>query len=315
MSSPDPLVRASKKTMTMMRRRIGAATRPGRVTHKTPSRRGFSRPTEITRAWAPCLTHHSIVGGFCGVSILSSKFDAIIVIANIASVADSMNQTKTISLAKQTVRTLDYFQSPQALRPLGQHRILLYLMILPAAITPFLNFTSRVSPLFVVEEFSRMIRFPHWGEEMCLVLLALPFFIGVPTAFWRLRLLFGGNPSQVEKILAVIFSIVCIAMPVAFVTIGLLLNGVSALRGKEAIGISIGPFVSAAALTCDAWFRRRKTLLITRLNVLLNAGFLANGSLCLFAFADFPDSGWWLTLAVCLVMLAEWIIEFVRSLH
>ena len=68
-------------------------------------------------------------------------------------------------------------------------RELALLVSLPAAVAPFIDFTYHTSPASVVSEFAKAMFRDKPDEGFVLILIAMPFCLGIVIALRRLRLL------------------------------------------------------------------------------------------------------------------------------
>jgi hypothetical protein len=69
-------------------------------------------------------------------------------------------------------------------------RVMLFVVSLGAAVSPFLAFAYGYSPESVVEEWVTQQR------EWTLAMIGFPFFAGVVAAMWKLRITFDKPPSR-----------------------------------------------------------------------------------------------------------------------
>jgi hypothetical protein len=91
--------------------------------------------------------------------------------------------------------------------PRRVRRWLFCLLLLPALIVPFVNFTFDTSPL-------EALRIWSYPSELILVLLAGGFFTAFPLVGWKVRLLVNPSaPQPLEKVVAWPIALLCFAIP------------------------------------------------------------------------------------------------------
>lgn len=95
-------------------------------------------------------------------------------------------------------------------------RIIFLLLASPLAVAPFVSFTSGVSPLYAVQYTVERLAERQAASELILVLMALPFFVGLPVILWQIRLLFGRSTTGAERLAAWILAGLSAAISLAF---------------------------------------------------------------------------------------------------
>jgi hypothetical protein len=208
----------------------------------------------------------------------------------------------------QPTPVLDY-QAPGTTRPRLWPRLLVLAATAPLLAAPFAPFTYGVSPLAVVAECATRIARGRFDSEMTLGLLAAPFFVGILVWLWHLRQLRTARPpGGAERRSAVVLAVVTAGMNVLFAGRYFWEISSAGYHLEELLTVSAGLCVlvlGAVALACIARRPRPPHALPT---LCLHAAYLANAVLCLIAFRDYHDIGWWLTLAGSAMLFGECVV-------
>ena len=192
-------------------------------------------------------------------------------------------------------------------------QIILFVLALPAVVTPFVSFTWRTSPLEVVSDTPSLT-----GSNWPLFGVGLSFFAAFPILLWKSRrLLWATPPARWERrVLAVVAVVVTVP---AFAVIATMLwelpqavrEGNFRSDGIGTFGVALVTFAGGLILAAMRWRRRN---LLAGLETLLLVGFLANAAMCLFAFHDDPEFGYWLTVPVAASFAAEMLLPARQNL-
>jgi hypothetical protein len=181
----------------------------------------------------------------------------------------------------------------------------LFLLALPALVTPFVSFTYNTSPLEVVDDP------PRWGSgEWILYLVALPYFFAFPILLWKARrLVFAITPGRGEQ-RAVLLSAIGLMIP-TLIVLGEMVSDLPQLirEGKfdSALMLSVAFITLFAGFAAAAW-RCRCGDWLGGIEVLLIIGYLSNAGMTLLAFHDRPELGYWLTVPVAASFAAEMLL-------
>ena len=98
-------------------------------------------------------------------------------------------------------------------------RVIVLLLLSPALVQPFLEYTDLFSPLSDAAEFFSQIAAGHWKGEFGRSVLGLNFFIGIPLVLYHLRMLIFGELSRMESWVGYIA--VFLGMAFAVITLGI----------------------------------------------------------------------------------------------
>jgi hypothetical protein len=198
-------------------------------------------------------------------------------------------------------------------RPRTPMQIALFVLTLPALMTPFVPFTYGTSPLDAVAHV------PAFGDsDWTLYLIAIIYFAAFPILLWKSRLLlFSSTPRRWERRMLTVTAVIVTAPPL--IVIGLMLSDVPELirdgnfGGDEMLMLSIalGSLFIGFGGAARRWWRRDglggfENLLIT--------GYLTNAAMCLLAFHDNPEMGYWLTAPVAASFAAEMLLPSPQQL-
>lgn len=194
-------------------------------------------------------------------------------------------------------------------------RALALLVALPAVVAPFVDFTFSVSPSEVMSEFSKAVFHRPPDSTFFIVLLALPFFLGIVIASRRLRLLVREPTSRPERISAMLLSLITALMTLAFFGYGLYCwIAQHSMNNRDLASISIGAGVVVLGTVLLWWLRHIRLDTETLASVALNIAYLGNATLCLVEFCENRDPGWWWTFWAAVPMSLEICWVTFRSL-
>jgi hypothetical protein len=84
-------------------------------------------------------------------------------------------------------------------------------------------------------------------------------------------------------------------------------------KASDVILASIGFDLTAIGALATWWMRRRRSDAETIISAALNFAWLGNAVLCLTAFQESRDPGWWLSLAIAVPISAELLWHIFRS--
>ena len=183
-------------------------------------------------------------------------------------------------------------------------RLALFVLSLPALVTPFANFTWGTSPFDVLED--------GWDSGWPLYLMALTFFAGFPIVLWKARRLAWATPPARWETRALAVAALLVTVP-AVVVVGQMLwdtrqlIGERYMQGNEFCMLSLAIVTLAGGLFLAAWRWRRRGLLFG-LETCLVAGYVTVAAMCLLAFHESPEIGYWLTVAVTASFAAEMLL-------
>jgi hypothetical protein len=219
-----------------------------------------------------------------------------------------------ISATQPTIPLLNYAApatGESARRRRTPMQVALFLLALPAVVTPFVPFAYDSSPVDAVRDV------PQFGsDDWILYLVALTFFTGFPILLWKSRLLLlPVAPRWWEwRVLAVVTLI--ISIPIVIVVGGMLWQvrrGNFSFDSEGMLMLSVALGVPPAATTVMA-LRWRRRGWQAALETLLISGYLTNAAMCLLAFHEYAEIGYWLTVTVAASFAAEMILPQPQNL-
>jgi hypothetical protein len=181
-------------------------------------------------------------------------------------------------------------------------RVILFVISLGAAVSPFLPFAYGYSPESVVEEW---VTQQHEGT---LAMIGFPFFAGVVAAMWKLRLTFDKLPLRAERFIAFALSGTFVTATGAFT----LQNLAQYLKLTEWLQMLVAVGIIAVGVGVVAWLgvKNRKSEAVTAAIYFAYAG---NAVMCLLIFAGSGEPGWWVTLGVVAAMGVEMVITILQT--
>src|SRR5688500_7955130 len=168
--------------------------------------------------------------------------------------------TGVVAGAARDILFLNYAARPERRGRWPGMRVALFILSLPALVTPFLSFTWGTSPLDVIEDV------PGWNSEWPLYLLALTFFASFPILLWKARRLAWATPPGRWETRALAVVALIVTVP-AVMVVGRMLWEVRQtmragnMRGDETVMLSLAVVVLAGGLILSAWRWRRRGLL------------------------------------------------------
>jgi hypothetical protein len=199
---------------------------------------------------------------------------------------------------------LSYAEGSARRRPSSPLRLGLFVLSLPALVTPFVSFTWGTSPVDVVEG--------GWDGEWPLYLMALTIFAGLPIVLWKARRLAWAMPPARWETRVLAVAAVIVTLP-AVVIVGRMLWDTGEmmaernLGGDELLMLSLAVVALAGGLFLSAWRWRRRGLLFG-LETCLVVGYVTVAVMCLLAFHEWPETGYWLTVPVTASLGAEMLL-------
>jgi hypothetical protein len=195
-------------------------------------------------------------------------------------------------------------------RPHRWARAIGLLLILPAAVTPFVPFIYEVSPLRAMNELFAAPFSWHWTLELALGLLAAPFFLGPPLVLWHLRLLVASHSTRGERITLWSLSVLSVAASLLFISTGTweLLTTTGGADRQPVVCASGASIIAGGTLMLfNPLARRLRLSREGRATLALSTGYLANAAMLLIGFAgEAYELGAWLTVVACVGIVALW---------
>jgi hypothetical protein len=199
--------------------------------------------------------------------------------------------------------TLLEYSPPTSPEPTTRRRWTWLLLALPSAVIPFVHFDCDASPVWVVTAWI-FERDPVDRENVMILAMAAGLIAGLPLFLWRLRLLWRRPISQVERTAAFVIAIgTLLAFLIAVGTV--LVEGSVDKFGWVALGVSIG--LLATGLVALWLTRRHRTTGEFALTAML-VPYVAHATLCVIAFIQEHQLGWYLALVSTPAAIAEIIV-------
>ena len=232
-----------------------------------------------------------------------------------ASMPDSVPQPRIVLDAPASATAplaLGYaYGSAVQERPRRWLRAISLLLVLPAAVTPFVPFVYGVSPLRAMNELFAAPFSWHWALERAGIgLIAAPFFLGPPLVLWYLRLLIASHSSRGERIALWSFSILSLAASLLFISTGTweLLTTTGGADRQPVVCASGASIIAGGTLMLfNPLARRLRLSREGRATLALSTGYLANAAMLLIGFAgEAYELGAWLTVVACVGIVALW---------
>jgi hypothetical protein len=172
---------------------------------------------------------------------------------------------------------------------------------LPSTAVVFLDFAEGISPWNVASAFV-FDELHFWSmEDWQLALCAAPFFLAFPLMWLGIRSIFSAKLSGPESI--GVWSLVGLsACATLIIDADLMVDFFHYHNGGELVAVGLGFVIGAPALI----FCRRRRLSAERSRpVGLYICYVANGVICLIAFAENKNLGWYVSLVIVCGMCAE----------
>jgi hypothetical protein len=177
-------------------------------------------------------------------------------------------------------------------------RLGLVVPALSAGASAFLPFTYSTSPLDVMVEWVGSTGTTWDGE---LLLIAAPFFAGVPVAVWGVRRAIRPALRRVERVGMYALALPCVALTAFIAVRALVTAGASA---REMAEVTVGPAMIVAGGFLAVWLWRRGWRDAAAVTA-LHTGYAANGAMLLGAMFSPDHVGWWATLVAVAGMICE----------
>ncbi len=213
------------------------------------------------------------------------------------------------------IPVLNYDGPRESDKPTRRGAILFLILMIPAAITPFVSFVWSTSPLDVLQViFNEIGRGGFPPREWQLMLLAAPFFAALPLIAWKGRLVFARATSSGLRtamwIIAACFACVPPALIIYVVYLAIAEDDVD--KSMWYFGAGLAVFVLYACLAAFLAWRRRREHAIT---MAFYAGYLANAIICLGLFKNdwTLQAGYHLTGLTVVVMVVDTIGAMVAA--
>jgi hypothetical protein len=200
---------------------------------------------------------------------------------------------------------LEYRHDPAARRAHGIDW-LFFLLGLPALVALFVPFTFGVSPASVLHEMPKAFAWTRWEPDTTIVMMTLPLFLPVSLSVLRLRLLLWGDATRGERW-------VCYALAAAGAAAVVALLGVAVAHRAEMDWRDRGVFAAAgivltAGAIAMALIMRRAGDRDARALAAMLVPYIADCAICLIAFRDDAQLGWYLTAVSAPAAVAEIVL-------
>ena len=185
-------------------------------------------------------------------------------------------------------------------------QVALFVLALPALVTPFVRFTFGTSPLDVIADH------PSHFSELPLYLCAVTFFAAFPIMLRKgWRLFFPAPPARwtmpaiaVVSLIVNVPAIVIASLMVAQ-TPGMIRDDTFQRDEAGMLALILATLVGGSVLALWRWRRRS---LIAGVDSFLVVGYLTVMAICLLAFHDDPEVGYWLSVPVAASFAAEMLL-------
>jgi len=206
-----------------------------------------------------------------------------------------------------------------ALAPAGTTRgrpsaiqVILFVLALPALVTPFVAFTYGTSPLDVISEERSF--FSEWPLYMC----AITFFAAFPIVLWKGWRLLVPTPPAPWTMRAMAAVSLIVNVPAIVIAASMVAQTPESIRDDtfqrdEAamLAFVLATLLGSAFLAAWRWRRRG---LLAGVNTFFVGGYLTVMAICLLAFHEDPELGYWLTVPVAASFAAEMLLPAPREL-
>jgi hypothetical protein len=204
---------------------------------------------------------------------------------------------------------------PEAQPPEPQWVTLGFLLLVsPVAAVPFVSFTWGISPLYVVVEMMKDVSRWNTSEDVLLLGIALPLFLGVAIVAWHVRLLISRRGSAAERVIARSLAALAAGMS-AVVAVYALCRTISQREQLQfQAALCSAPAIIAGGVVFWLWARRAVSPETTATIWLLSA-YLANAVMCLLLFLGGEEIGWRLTAFGCCVVFGHLLFIFISTIQ
>jgi hypothetical protein len=188
-----------------------------------------------------------------------------------------------------------------------------FVLALPALLTPFVSFTYGTSPLDVLREL------PSYDSEWTLYFIGATFFAAFPIVLWKARRFAWPAPPPGRRQTRALAGVALIVTAPAIIVVARMLREVPQMmrggnfRGEEIIMLSLALITLVGGTVLSGWRWRRRGLLAGA-ETLLVVGYVTITAMCLYAFHDGPQLGYWLTVPATASFAAEALLPRPREL-
>jgi len=193
-------------------------------------------------------------------------------------------------------------------------QLVAFVLSLPAAVVPFVPFCWGVSPLKAVQEIDSM----HWND-LGIPLLGITFFLGLPiVAAQAFRLLEVPFHRGLRCATWLGFSVAGAAT--ATVSVQIINHALRERADGSVVGASVGLaalfLIATALVLARRWFRDPAAPTVLPASLVLAFPYAGNALICLIAFVDDRQIGWWLTVAALLGLALDlFATAHARAVH
>ena len=204
-------------------------------------------------------------------------------------------------------------------QPIGPRRTILdvvfLLLGLPPLVATFVPFCYGVSPVAVLVAAVREFSWREWTPEITILLLGVPFFL--PAIAWvlRLRTVAWGASRPVERRSG--YAIAGVGLALVLGVLGIAAASYTELMVRERWMFAFAAMALAGGAVAFVAHRRAGGAPDTSLLIALLTPYAANGVICLLAFEDSRQIGWYLTVVSISAVAVELLLRlaFARLGH
>ena len=179
-----------------------------------------------------------------------------------------------------------------------------------AGVTPWVGFADGVSPWAVVWEYISHGGLVGIGSGEVFLMIASPFFVGVVIFVWKVRLGSWDQTRAWERAGAWLIGAASTGVTGYVVLCRILPEVWSHGRWNDSEGYcvlgSLAVMALGVATVIAFWWRRGRAELVAL--VPLYTAYVANAVICITAFSDARNVGWWLTGVACAGLVAELVV-------
>jgi hypothetical protein len=193
----------------------------------------------------------------------------------------------------------------------GRADWLFLLLGLPALVALFVPFTFGVSPVQVVRESPGTFPWTRWEPEMAIVLVTLPLFLPVAASALRLRMIVSGREMRGERWASYAAAAIGAAAVLALLAAAVAQWWDMAVPERWMFGA--GAAVLAGGAVAVLALRRRGARRDVRALATMLVPYAADCTICLIAFREEAQLGWYLTAVSAAAALAEVVVLTVRA--